>query len=147
MVWSKLQLQVTSGIKWLLHDNGERIWLPITIKQKSWALSWLDYDRTNPSDQENTLVLIGASLVAQMVKNLPAMQETWVWSWCQEDPLEKGMATHSGILWEDSTESGALHGITELDTTWQHCHFLSPEPITCGVQVGSLPRRNSCYML
>ena len=38
------------------------------------------------------------SLVAQMVKNLPAMQETWVQSLGQEDPLEKGMATHSSIL-------------------------------------------------
>ena len=37
-------------------------------------------------------------LVAQMVKNLPAMQETWVQSLDQEDPLEKGMATHSNIL-------------------------------------------------
>ena len=33
-----------------------------------------------------------------MVKNLPAMWETWVRSLGQEDPLEKGMATHSGIL-------------------------------------------------
>ena len=40
----------------------------------------------------------GASLVAQMVKNLPAMQETWVSSMGQEDPLEKEMATCSGIL-------------------------------------------------
>ena len=39
-----------------------------------------------------------ASLVAQMVKNLPAMQETWVRSLGWEDPLEKGMATHSSIL-------------------------------------------------
>ena len=38
----------------------------------------------------------GASLVAQMVKNLPAMQETWVKS--VEDLLEKGVATHSSIL-------------------------------------------------
>ena len=36
--------------------------------------------------------------VAQMVKNLPAMQETWVRSLGQEDPLEKGMAIHSSIL-------------------------------------------------
>ena len=36
--------------------------------------------------------------VAQMVKNLPAMWETWVQSLGQEDPLEKGMATHSSIL-------------------------------------------------
>ena len=41
------------------------------------------------------------SLVAQMVKDLPAMQETWVPSLGWEDPLEKGMATHSSILaWE-----------------------------------------------
>ena len=39
-----------------------------------------------------------ASLVAQLVKNLPAMQETWVRSLRWEDPLEKGKATHSSIL-------------------------------------------------
>ena len=38
------------------------------------------------------------SLVAQTVKNLLAMQETWVRSLVWEDPLEKGMATHSSIL-------------------------------------------------
>ena len=36
--------------------------------------------------------------VAHMVKNLPAVQEPWVWSLGWEDPLEKGMATHSSIL-------------------------------------------------
>ena len=41
---------------------------------------------------------IGASLVPQKVKNLPAMQKTWVQSLGQEDPLEKGIATHSSIL-------------------------------------------------
>ena len=39
-----------------------------------------------------------ASLVAQMVKNPPAVQETWVWSLGLEDPLEEGMATHSSIV-------------------------------------------------
>jgi len=39
-----------------------------------------------------------ASLVAQMVKNLPAMQETWVQSLDWKDLLEEGMATHSRIL-------------------------------------------------
>ena len=38
------------------------------------------------------------SLVAQTVKNLPAMQETWVRSLGWEDALEKGMATHSSVL-------------------------------------------------
>ena len=41
---------------------------------------------------------IGASLVAQMLKNLPAKQETWVESLGLEDPLEKEMATYSSIL-------------------------------------------------
>ena len=55
-----------------------------------------------------------ASLVAQMVKNPPAMQETQVQSLGQEGPLEKKMATHSRILvwrslWTD--ESGRLHSM------------------------------------
>ena len=41
---------------------------------------------------------ISASLVAQMIKNLPAMWETQLQSLGQEDPLEKGMAAHSSIL-------------------------------------------------
>ena len=49
-----------------------------------------------------------ASLVAQMVKNLPAMWETWVRSLDWEDPLEEGMATHSKILaWRIPTDKGA----------------------------------------
>ena len=39
-----------------------------------------------------------ASLAAQLVKNLPAVQKTWVLSLGWEDPLEEGMATHSSIL-------------------------------------------------
>ena len=39
-----------------------------------------------------------ASLVTQKVKNMPEMQETWIWSLGQEDPLEEGMAIHSSIL-------------------------------------------------
>ena len=46
--------------------------------------------------------------VAQMVKNLPAIQETWVQSLDWEDPLEKGMATHSSILaWRICMDRGA----------------------------------------
>ena len=41
---------------------------------------------------------VWASLVAQTVKNLPVMQETWARSLGQQDPLEKEMATHSSIL-------------------------------------------------
>ena len=49
-----------------------------------------------------------ASLVAQMVKNPPAMWETWVQSLGWEDPLEEGMATHSGLLaWRIPMDRGA----------------------------------------
>ena len=45
-----------------------------------------------------TFDITWSSLVAQTVKNPPAMQETWIPSLGQEDPLVKGMATHSSIL-------------------------------------------------
>ena len=57
---------------------------------------------------------LGASLLVQMVKNLPVMQETWVRSLGQEDSLEKGMATHSSSLaWKIPwiEESGGLVGL------------------------------------
>ena len=44
------------------------------------------------------MYIYGVSLVTQMVKNPPAMRETWVQSLGWEDPLEKHMVTHSGIL-------------------------------------------------
>ena len=63
-----------------------------------------------------------ASLVAQTVKNLPAMLETWVQSLGLEDPLEEGMATHSSIpAWRIPMDRGAwrsvARGIAKSDTT------------------------------
>ena len=71
------------------------------------------------------------SLVAQMVKHLPTMRETWVWSLGQEDPLENKMATHSSILaWKIpwTEEPGRLpftgsqrvehDWVTSLQDTW-----------------------------
>ena len=55
-----------------------------------------------------------ASLIAQSVKNLPAVQETWVQSLGREDPLEKETATHSSILaWKISwtQEPGRLQSL------------------------------------
>ena len=66
--------------------------------------------------------LLQASLITQMVKNLPAVQETQVRFLSREDPLVKGMAAHSSILawripWTE--EPGGLQsmGLQELDTT------------------------------
>ena len=63
------------------------------------------------------ILRLWASLVAQMVKNLPAMRETWVRSLGWEDPLEKGTATfqYSGL--ENSMDRGAwratVRGVTK----------------------------------
>ena len=57
---------------------------------------------------------IPTSLVAERLKHLPAMQETWVRSLGREDPLEKGIATHSSILaWEipRTEEPGGLQSM------------------------------------
>ena len=71
---------------------------------------------------QSFLYFCWASLVAQMVKNLPAMQETQVQSLGWADPLEKGMATHSSILAGEFRGQRSLAGYSqwggkELDTT------------------------------
>ena len=75
-----------------------------------------------PSHLGHHRSLSGASLVAQMTKNPPAMQEIWVQPLGQKDSPEKGMATHSSILswripWTE--EPSGLHpcGHKESDTT------------------------------
>ena len=65
-----------------------------------------------------------ASLVAQLVKNLPAMWETWVRSLGWEDPLEKGKATHSGIMgWQIPCMDCIVHGIAKSRTWLSNFHF------------------------
>ena len=60
---------------------------------------------------------VWASLVAQTVTNLPAVQETWLWSLGWEDPLEEGMATHSSILVR------RIHGVTKSQTQLSNFHY------------------------
>ena len=84
-----------------------------------------------------------ASLVAQTIKNPPAMWETWVWSLGWEDPLEGGKETHFSILaWSIPMDSRTwwvtLHGLTESDATeWLNTtqHISSKLPIN----------RKTCY--
>ena len=59
-----------------------------------------------------------ASLVARMVKNLPAMQKSWVWSLGGEDPLEKGMAIHSSFLAGESHGQRSLAGSQRVVHDW-----------------------------
>ena len=62
-------------------------------------------------------IYVRASLAAQLVKNPPAMWETWVQSLGWEDPMEKGKATHSSILAWRMPWTVQVHGVAELDTT------------------------------
>ena len=83
----------------------------------------------------------GTSLLAQMVKRLSTMRETWLQSLDCEDPLEKEMAIHSSaIAWKIPwTEEPGSHGVAELDTT-ERLHFTSYEygcvAFTCRTEVG-----------
>ena len=74
------------------------------------------------------------SLVAQMVKTLPTMQETWGRSLCWEDPLEKEMAKHASlpacrILLQRSLAGYSPWGCKELDTIEQLTHTLYSQPL------------------
>ena len=71
---------------------------------------------------------LGASLGSQSVKNPPAMQETWVHSLGQEDPLEEEMAIHTSILaweipWTEGPDGLLSMGSHESDTTYQLNHY------------------------
>ena len=64
------------------------------------------------------------SLVAQLVKNLPAMWETWVQSLSWKDPLEKGKATHSSILaWRIPWTVCIVHWVAKSRTGLSNFHF------------------------
>ena len=70
--------------------------------------------------------------MTQIVKNLPAMWETWVQSLGWEDPLEKEMATQSGILaWEIPVDKGAwqatAHGVAKSQTWSNNFHKHTPQ--------------------
>ena len=72
-----------------------------------------------------------------MVKNLLVMQQTWVQSLSEEDPLEKEMATRSSILarkipWREEPSRATIHGVTESDMTeeTEHTHdYMSIESV------------------
>ena len=91
--------------------------------------------------------------IAQLVNNLPAMWETWVWSLGWEDSLEKGKAAYSSILalripWT------LLHGVTKSWTRLSSFHFQMYMYITCiyhtewymlPPKYSCLPKSNSCF--
>ena len=80
-----------------------------------------------------------------MVENLSAMQETWVQSLGQEDPLEEGMATHSSILvWRIPVDRGAWQAIAHgVSKSWTRLSELSTHIVICRGFLGSLAGKES----
>ena len=126
-----LQISLSTRLPWSrFHYSKSGFWsLDGESKGNSWdkkAICWV------PSLHQ------GASLLAKMVKNLPAMQEAQIWSLGWEDPLEKGMATHSSILawripWMEEPgglqSTGSLRvGHDWLTNIFTFTFFFSPAP-------------------
>ena len=135
------------GSHWVGHDWSDLVaasWIKLVeVRDSSWAISnpkrWCCESAAlnMPVKLENSAVVTGLEKVsfhskpkvAQMVKCLPAMQKTWVWSLGWKDLLEKETATHSSTLtwripWTE--EPGRLQslGHKEMDMTEQlHLHF------------------------
>ena len=142
-----------NGDRGLLHTCSFLIWIlsDVCFHHYYWAGNALSYNRTTQqiisslnlepwfhlfkvlslafcSQHPMIFTLLWVSLLAQTVKNLPAMQETWVWSLGWEDPLEEGMATHSNILaWRIPKVRGAwqaiVHGVAKSRTQLSNWHF------------------------
>ena len=82
-----------------------------------------------------------ASFVAQTVKNTPAMQETWLQSLGQEDPLEEDMATHSSIFawripWTEEPDGLQFIASQRIGHDWvtKHTHGPQLEYTLCEIQ-------------
>ena len=111
-----------SAWRWLWTEKVQNVW-PFEGRKKTWKtwvilLCW-------------ALVGNPVSLVTQLVKNLPAMRETWVWSLGWEDPLEKGMATLSSILawripWTEEPDGLQSMGVAKSWIQLSNFHSLTP---------------------
>ena len=100
-------------------------------------------------------IVMGIYLVAQTVKNLPAVQETMVQSLGREDLLEKGMATHSSIHGQKSLAGYTVHGVTKSsDMTERLTHLIpslsglskrqGPKPSMWDTPTSIFPLLSSC---
>ena len=120
---------------------GERIELFV---HNPWSILGFGSQQSNEGNTKNA-IYYWASLVAQMVKNLPTMQETWVWSLCQDDPLKKEMAqTTSVFLPEEFYGQRNLGGYSpwgcrELVTTEQLTHTQQLQPTNWNYCLSPIP--------
>ena len=95
-----------------LQPRGLQASLSFTLSRGLCKL--ISIESTRPSNHHPLSAPSPPALVAQMIKNLPAVQETWIRSLGREDPLEEGMAAHSSILgWRipPTEEPGGLQSL------------------------------------
>ena len=119
---------VDSGSWWWAGRPGMLWFMGSQRVRHDWVteLNWTDVAIISIYNGYKIPIIIGASLVAQTVKSLPAVQETQVQSLGGEDPLEEDMATHSSILawkipWMEEPGGLQFMGSKELDMTeWLH---------------------------
>ena len=100
-VWCKKAEMESVSPKDFVFHLWSSSYKPDTVKGLEWEQGW-GGEKGNASGSDfqfgKDYSDFRISLVAQTIKNLPAMEETWVWSLGQEDLLEKEMATHSSML-------------------------------------------------
>ena len=108
-----------------MHNAHEYQFAPLLVIL--WVTIWLKRYLPYFSLQLiNDMWHYGFSLMAQIVKNLPAMQRTWIWSLVWEDPLEERMATHSNIFaWRIPMDSRAWWA-----SPWGHKELYTTERLT-----------------
>ena len=113
--WSRLPGMISKGSSW------PRDWTCVSYVPCIGRLASLPKLVPPRKPPKAASFAYNASVVTQLVKNPPAMWETWVQSLGREDPLKKGMVTHSSILaWRIPW---TVWGHKELDTTEQLSHF------------------------
>ena len=102
--------------------------LPLhTITTTILTFNLISHPHQPPSSSSSVFhvsLFLRASLVAQLVKNPSALWETWVRSLGWEDPLEKGMATHSQYSGLENSMDYTVHVVTKSQTQLSNFHFL-----------------------
>ena len=126
-------VHIHNGI--LLSHKKECIWLSYkgVDEPRAYYTEWNEWETDKYRILMHIYGIEGASLVTRVRKNLPAMQEIWVWSLDQEDPLEKGTAIHSSILawripWTEAASRLQSMGWQRIRHDWAtntHTHMVS----------------------
>ena len=116
--------QNMSNNTWAIYSLGKKkILQKINLKTQFFWIPIQAWANSAPEFFLQLDIMFPLNLMASLVAQVPAIQEAWIQSLGQEDPLEKGMATHSSILscLENSTDReawcAAVHGVTK-SRTW-----------------------------